>query len=618
MVSVVLIILAIIVSGLAYTNTTGLKSRIDDIDAATGADVDALGSKIDGLISADTDLAGAVIDIGSAVTDLGAEIGASADTLAAIEARLKALEEKEEPPITEGQTIIFGMELESQGFHPNLLAMSSENHIMDLMNDGLLRFQIRSDGRMSTETEPGLAESYTISEDGLTYTFKIRSGQKFHDGEPINAAAFKHTWDAFMIEDHALAPLNGAHNWYGGYYGEGFIDSTEVIDDMTFAITLTGAYAPIESLFAAYFSSVISPKALQELGADGYHNNPIGGAGPFKFVEWVRGNHVALEANDEYYRGAPKLEKVIFRWIPDPATRFLALKQGEIDAMYGISPTDIPEARQDSNLNVLKEAMIATGYIYVNTDSGGPLDDVLVRRALAYATDRETLIDELYGEMGIVANQLLPKGLWPWSEDQEWYPYDLEMAKDLLEQAGYSEENPCQITIYGREGTRTYKPAGLEEDIAMAAMWEEAGFEVELEIYESTILGNLRRSGDYMLMHEGWTMDYADPDNYVGAALSPLKYVGWIDFATWLPVHPDNPLNVEYYELVNAAVASTSFEERVEMYERCEAIIKDQVLIIPIAYPNSVIVTGNTVHGMYPPSIYYSWDLMWMNVWLDT
>lgn len=527
----------------------------------------------------------------------------------------------ESPPTEEGGTVVFGcQEQVTYGLDPRGLLTSAENMIVDLTNAALLRFSHDNvTNKMSSEVEPGLAESYTISPDGLTYTFYLREGLKFHDGEPINAEAVKFTLDTILVENHSLAPVSvrGRALWFQGYEGEGLIDEVEVVNEYTIKVALTIPYAPIASIWAAYMSSIISPKAVTELGPATYNERPIGGAGPFKFVEWIRGDHITLEAYDDYYLGRPKINRIIFRFIPDSATRFLELKQGNIDAAYGISPDDITEASYHPDLDVLSEPMLGTGYIYLQTNRS-PLDDVRVRRALCYALDRETLTNQLMAPLATVASELLPPGMWPYDPNREWYPYDLEKAKELLAEAGYTEENPLRIDMQAYTTAKPYKPAGIMSEVAAIEMWKEAGIHVSLVVGEYALVRQQRADGDFWMSWEGWTMDFADPDNFIGAGNTPLsKAMAWLDIDTGKPVDEDNPLCVEYYENAKQAAISADHEERVRLYSRNEEIIKDQVPLIPINYVNNVIVARKTLHGLVPPAIWYSWTLTWANLWTE-
>ena len=295
----------------------------------------------------------------------------------------------------------------------------------------------------TTELEPDLAESYTVSDDGLTYTFKLRDGVKFHNGRAMTAADVKYSLE------RAVNPATQSPG--GGYFGAiaGYDDmvggkATEMsgvvaTDDNTVTITLTRPDATFLHLMAINFGYVVPKEEVEKAGAD-WGKSPVG-TGAFKFVEWAPGQRLVLERNPDYFRqGVPYLDKLTFEFGQDPTVAVLRIKNGEIDILGdGIPPAQFAEITGDpSNKDLIAEGeQLHTGYVTMNVTQP-PLDDVKVRQAINMAINKDRVV-KIINNRAKPANQPLPPAMPGYNPEQKGFAYDPEGAKKLLAEAGHPD-----------------------------------------------------------------------------------------------------------------------------------------------------------------------------------
>jgi len=274
---------------------------------------------------------------------------------------------------------------------------------------------------------PVLAESWSVSDDKKAYTFNLRSGVKFHDGEPMNAAAVKASIDA--VKDHGGAGFI----WWS-------VESVEVVDDLTVKFNLSTPQ-PIDliasSMYAAY---IVSPKALAGFAADEnfWADGKSYGTGPYMVETYTPDVEAVFTQNTEYWGGweAGQYEKVVASLVPEATTRQQMLEGGEVDLAERIPNENLDTFRADSNYTVFEEPSFFNYIAYFNT-LRAPLDDVKVRQALSYAIPYQDIINIGASGLGTQSFGPVPAGVYPWDDSVGQYTYDLEKAKALLTEAGH-------------------------------------------------------------------------------------------------------------------------------------------------------------------------------------
>ena len=282
------------------------------------------------------------------------------------------------------------------------------------------------DRLVSMDTEmnlvPGLAESWDV-EDEKTTVFHLRKGVKFHNGEEMTSEDVKYSLERCIASS-------------GVNYNYLIIDNIEIIDNYTIKIITKEPFNALLYRLTLDAASIVSKKAATS--SEEFNKHPVG-AGPFKFVSWEMGGDVVLEANEDYYKGAPKIKKLIFRQIPEALNRAIGLETAEIDLVYDLVITDLDMLMENEMITVETVPSTTVWYLGFNVQKE-PLDNVLVRQAVAYGLNTQDVIDIVYNGVASPAhNTMLPPRLFGYAPDTVEYPYSIEKAKEVLAEAGYPD-----------------------------------------------------------------------------------------------------------------------------------------------------------------------------------
>ncbi|MDR7543190.1 MAG: ABC transporter substrate-binding protein [Armatimonadota bacterium] len=270
---------------------------------------------------------------------------------------------------------------------------------------------------------PHLAESWSLSPDGKTWTFKLRRGVRFHDGTPFNAEAVKFSIER-LLDPGLRGPARPAFT---------MIERVSPVDDLTVNLVTEGRFSALPAQLAYAPICMNSPTQVRKLG-ERYYTAPMG-TGPFRFVHHIRGREVRLEANREYWGGAPHLDAVLMRPIPETAARIMALEAGEVDVAYHVPPRDADRLRKNPRFEVLAPPPQRKIFIGMNV-LWGPFRDKRVRQALNYAVDKQAIVDRIFLGLARVTDSPVPHtgyGYFP----TRTYEYDPAKARRLLAEAGY-------------------------------------------------------------------------------------------------------------------------------------------------------------------------------------
>jgi peptide/nickel transport system substrate-binding protein len=467
----------------------------------------------------------------------------------------------------------------------------------------------------TTDPVPGLAESWEPNADGTVWTFKIRDGVTFHDGEPLNAEAVCFNFDRWYNFTGPLQNPSASYYWqvvFGGFAEtdpesgapeESLYKSCEAQDEQTAVITLTKPSATFIPALAQQAFSIASPAALEEFKADDGTvdeegvfqptgtfgtEHPIG-TGPFQFDSWVRGDRLTLTRYDDYWGEPAKLDTLIIRPIADNAARLQALQTGEIQGYDLVEPQDIETIEGDDNLQILNRPAFNVAYVGMN-QSKPPLDDPEVRKAIAHGLNRQEVVDSFYAGRGVVATQFMPPEVIGYADDVTEYEFDPQMARQILQDAGY--ELPLEINFaYPSDVSRPYMPDPKRNFEAFAASLNESGFKVNPQTapWSPDYLGNVDE-GNYQLYLLGWTGDYGDADNFIGTFFqTPQAAWGTTD-------HPDQ--NV--IDLLNQGEEETDEAAREGIYQDANRAIMDWLPGVPYAHSEPALAFAANVQGYIP------------------
>nr|WP_232336788.1 ABC transporter substrate-binding protein [Planococcus lenghuensis] len=446
-------------------------------------------------------------------------------------------------------------------------------------------------GEQDTDVVPennGLAESWEISEDGLTYTFDLREGVLFHDGTEFDANAVVANFERWAAGDADSAPYYSS--MFGGYAGEPghIIESVTAVEDHVVEFKLTRPSAPFLKNLAMSPFGIASPTAFEELGEE-FGNNPVG-TGPFQFVEWQRNDTVTVERFEDYWQeGLPNLERIIFRAIPDNSARLNSLLSGEIDLADGINPADAATIADEPELQLWERPSMNIGYLGFTT-TREPFDDPLVRQALSYAIDKQAIVDAFFEGYAETAKNPLPPVISGYNDEIEDYTYNPEKAKELLAAAGYPDG--FEMELWAMPVPRPYMPDGQKVAEAIQANLADVGVTAEIVSFEWATYLEKAKNGEADAFLLGWTGDNGDADNFLYVLLDQDN-IGSNNYTRYE--------NQELHDILIEAQTETDEEARAELYRQAQEIIHEDAPMVPLAHSTPLIagdadITGYTPH----------------------
>ena len=371
----------------------------------------------------------------------------------------------------------------------------------------------------TTELIPDLAESYTISDDGLTYTFNLREGVKFHNGRTMTAGDIKYSIER-TVNPETQSPGQGFFWQIAGFDAMASGDAKELSgittpDDNTVVIKLSQPDATFLHVAAINFGFAVPREEVEKYGPD-FGRNPVG-TGAYKMTDWTLGQHVVFERHADYFReGAPLLDKITFEVGQEPSVALLRLKRGEVDVLGDPIPSAnfLQEKNDPANEGLIVEGgLLHTGYITLNTTKP-PFDNKLVRQAVNMAINKERVIKIVNGRAS-VANQPLPPAMPGYDDKFVGYPYDPEKAKGMLAEAGYP--NGFETELYAMNTDPNPRIAqSFQQDLAAI------GIKAEIKALAQATVIDAGGEGTAPMLWSGgmaWIADYPDPSNFYGPIL---------------------------------------------------------------------------------------------------
>ncbi|SCY93493.1 ABC transporter substrate-binding protein [Paracoccus tibetensis] len=371
----------------------------------------------------------------------------------------------------------------------------------------------------TTELRPGLAESYEVSEDGTVFTFTLRQGVTFHNGREMTAEDVKYSLDR-VTNPETQSPGAGFFASIAGFaeVESGAADSlsgVEVVDPQTIRITLSRPDATFLHVMGLNFASVVPREAVEEAGAD-FGKSPVG-TGAFKLADWVIGQRLVLEKNEDYWRdGVPYLDGITFEVGQEPVVALLRLQQGEVDVPGdGIPPAKFQEVMDDPDqaARVVEGGQLHTGYITLNV-STPPFDQLAVREAVNMAINKDRIIQVINGR-AVPANQPLPPSMPGYTEGFDGFAYDPEGAKAKLAEAGLGDGFTTQLYVMNTDPNPRIAQA-IQQDL------RAIGVDVEIRSLAQANVIEAGGAGEAPMIWSGgmaWIADFPDPSNFYGPIL---------------------------------------------------------------------------------------------------
>jgi peptide/nickel transport system substrate-binding protein len=456
------------------------------------------------------------------------------------------------------------------------------------MYNNLVKYKL-TDGAI--EVVPDLAESWEANDDLTQFTFTLREGATWHDGQPVTVEDVKFTFDAILDPDVAAL--------FKGNLSA--VESVEIVDDRNIAFNLTGPYAPLPVMLG--YNQAIVPKHLLE-GQDlnqpvDFLSSPVG-SGPFKFKEFSQGSYLEVEANPDYFGGAPNLDGIIFQVITDGNARVAQVKSGDVDFTV-IEPPQIDSVSDDANLKIV-EATQVNYYFLAFNHTIERFQDPRVRQALTLALNREAIVETVLKGYGQVANGPTHPSLGEYyNPDVTKYGYDQDAAKALLEEAGWTPgDDGILVNEAGEKFTILLNgPAGypvLEQLLTYAQQeYANLGIEVTLEIDEWSVHLDKYQNLQYDMLNNWWITP-PDPDLYDHYhSESPSNW--------WAYGNP------ELNELLAQARQEADHATRVDLYHQIQQYLSDDVPVVYLYHQVEIQVMSQRTEGL--PQMGYRDALSW-------
>lgn len=468
----------------------------------------------------------------------------------------------------------------------------------------LVETQTNFDG--TSELVPGLAERWDISDDGLEYTFYLRKGVKFHNGEEFKADDVLYTFERMLkpetnaLNQDFITAIKGAIDMMEGTADK--LAGLEIVDDYTIKVTLESPFAPFLANIATPGVSIYNRKFTEEAGDQfGLLPEKTCGTGPFKLSKWELNSETQVDAFDGYWKGRAKLDGVNWKTVKDADTQRMMFENGELDEFdCDAAPSQISYfANSEKYKDWLKIGNRVGIYYYSINSTIKPFDDVRIRKAYQMAIDKQQLLDTLYDGRGLVQSGIMPPGLIGHNPDLPEIKYDPEKAKQLMAEAGYPDGFEMDICMV------TDSPNTLRLNEMVQAMLAKVNIKANIVQMDEASWYGVRAEGNLGSYTTSWSADFNDPDNFFYTFFAPQNTVK----------RSFNYSNKDAIDKVVKARGMTDPEERVELYRELEKqIIQEDAAWVPLYLRQHIFVvnprvqnyvvmwngwTGNMYYNMY-------------------
>ena len=484
---------------------------------------------------------------------------------------------------SEGSPSSFNAQLVTDGTSVNATASPLYNRLVEFEEGG-------------TKVIPGLAKSWEISKDKLIYTFKLRSGVKFHTTKyftptrDFNASDVLFSIARMREANHPYHTVSGGkYEYFDGMEMGTIIKDVKALDPMTVQITLSSPQAPFLANMAMSFMSIISEEYGTKMAAankkSDVDNFPIG-TGPFAFQSYAKDSVIKYVSHPGYWDKHGNIDKLIFAITPDANVRHQKLKTGECQFVNEPAPADIPEMKKNKDLTVMQDAGLNVGYLAMNTTKK-PFDNVLVRQAINYALNKKSYIDAIYLGNARIAKNPLPPTIWSYNDAVKDYDYNPEMAKKLLAKAGLP--NGFETEIWTLPVSRPYNPNGKKMGELMQADLAKVGIKVKLSTFDWPTYLKKSSQGEHQMLQMGWTGDNGDPDNFLDTLLGCGAIASGSNYSKWCDKKFDKD--------VTDAKTTPDIKKRTALYKDAQVVFKAQAPWVTIAHSTVFKAMAKNVKG---------------------
>jgi dipeptide transport system substrate-binding protein len=476
------------------------------------------------------------------------------------------------------KTLVYCSEGSPENFTPAINTTGTSFDAARPIYDTLTQF-----ARGTTTVEPGLAESWTVSDDGQVFTFKLRKGVKFHaikDFKPtrdFNADDVIWTMERQGKADHPYAKISGGkYDYFADMDMPKLIKSLMKTDDYTLVLTLNEPNAPILANLAMDFASIHSAEYAAFLTSKGtpekMDQEPVG-TGAFSFVAYQKDAVIRYKANPAYWGEKAKVDDLVYAITPDNTARYAKLKANECQFMAYPRPADLPEMQKDASLSVINQPGLNIAYWAFNITKP-PFDKKAVRQAFNMAIDKASIIKDVYLGSGIAAKNLIPPTLWSYNDAVKDYSFDSAKAAAMLKEAGVA--TPMEIDLWYMPVQRPYNPNAKRIAEMMQADLAKIGVNAKLVTYEWGEYRKRAQQGEHTTAQLGWTGDNGDPDNFFFLRGCSGARAGGQNLTKWC--------NKEYDDMLVKARSLGDQAARAKIYQQMQVIENEEAPDLKIAH----------------------------------
>nr|WP_246261202.1 ABC transporter substrate-binding protein [Alteromonas ponticola] len=449
----------------------------------------------------------------------------------------------------------------------------------------------------SGRIEAGLASSWKVSDDGLNYEFQLHKGIEFHTTEYFTPTRTFNADDVIFSIDRWRLPSHPYHYVSGGRYA--YFESLGIADNIQSVTRLNSYRVQIKLInrdssflanLATDFSVILSEEYAKQLMEEGVPERidhyPIG-TGPFKFQSYRKDHYIRYKRHENYWRDEARSERLIYDITPKSSLRLAKLITGECDAIAFPGQTEVEVIRQREQLEVAEKPGLNIGFWAFNTQKA-PFDNPDVRRALAFAIDKNTLLEAVYFDSAVRAKTLLPTASWAHQRDADDTAYNPVLARKLLNDAGVAEG--FRMTIWAMPVERAYNPNAAKMAELMQRYLADVGIRAEIITYDWTTFRRHLREGAHDSVLIGWSADNGDPDNFYRPLLSCGAIPSGTNRAMWC--------NRRYDQLINAALKTEDIEQRKLIYQQVNRLLYEQLPLVPLAHAFRYQAHNSGLSGM--------------------
>ena len=475
------------------------------------------------------------------------------------------------------KTLVYCSEGSPEGFNPSLYTASTT---FDASSRAIFNRLVEFE-RGSTTIAPALAHRYSVSDDGLEYSFELRRNVSFHTTDGFTPSRSLNADDVVFSFERQWRQDNPYHEVSGGSY-EYFqstdmptlLKAVEKVDDYTVRFVLNRPEAPFLANMAMDFASIMSKEYASAMLAAGTPEKidiePVG-TGPFQLVEYRKDALIRYKAHPDYWAGKAPLDNLVFAITPDSSARWQKLQSGECHVMPYPNLADINAMASTDGIRLLQRQGLNVGYLAFNTEKK-PLDDVRVRQALNMAIDKQAILDAVFQGAGAVAKNPIPPTIWSYNDEVQDYPYDPNRARELLREAGVRN---LQTDIWAMPVQRPYNPNARRMAEIIQEDWAKIGVEAEIVSYEWDEYLKRSKEGEHQTLLLGWIGDNGDPDNFLHVLLGCEE----------VDRHNRARFCYEPFDsLLRQAKEINNQETRAQLYKQAQVIFKQQAPWVTIAH----------------------------------